>query len=91
MNKRPATEQTKKNWNICFTKRWNAADAQTKFCCVPFRYIEEEMVKNERHVYVQPTEYITSTLRKKWRYLNTAKINDRFYDNYAFSTSGLCR
>lgn len=31
-----------------------------------------------------------STPRTKWRYFNTAKINDRFYVNYAFFTSGFC-
>lgn len=53
LNKRPTTERMEGIENcVYFTKRWNAAASLERGANVHFRYIEEEMVKKERHVYV---------------------------------------
>ena len=78
MNKKNELEM-----KMYFTKRWNAAEV-TLYRDLNALSIwrdgeQKDMCMYNNEVYVR---------EKKWRYLNTAKINDRFYVNYAFSLSG---
>lgn len=90
LNKAPNDRANGKNWKLCVfhkeMKRRCFARARRK--CSLLGTLKKRWWKKKDMCMYNNERVYKSTPRTKWRYFNTAKINDRFYVNYAFFTSG---